>query len=920
SDLTTELDFNLSAEAVALTGIEIIAERPLVNKSATNAVRVVSGDELAAIPVRGVAAVVALQAGVVLYGGQLFIRGGRQDEVGYYVDGADARDARTGDLAISIVPEALEEFQVQAGGYNAEYGGANAGIVRQQLRTGSSDYKASLRVESDNFVSRGEKFLGGYSYGYSDYSATFGGPIVSDKIKFFIAGQNTFQADPAVVFWDGATFNGLAEDLAGSNPDPNRNNVPDTINLVVPAGNVPGNKLESWAGNGTVTFDYNPIIVRLSGSLNYQKSKFNPTPIRNILNQQRTPDLNTSSGLYSAKITHFLEATTFYDITLGYQDQRAKRFDPIFEDDYLAYGDSTANAAKGILFFGRFKSPQDLRTNGFPFSRPGSLNTAGGVVPTYQKRKQNYISGALDITHQLKGHELKGGFNYQRYTMRNYTLGRMEALYGSLLSNPDAARMGGADLDLLFRIGGLPNNYGYDIYGNEIDGGFDGPKHPTYISAYLQDKFEFNDLVVNFGLRFDSFDNDDRIFIDDPTTPNIVEGPRNPSYDPANFTVRESGTQKVKAFKTVSPRLGFSFPVTDRTVFHVQYGKFVQPPQLNAIYASPSQQALNFSGRNFIPLPWGTGLEPERTTQYEIGFTQQFTDFASFDLTTFYKDIQGQILIDKITTTTGSQAASYNILKNGDYATTKGFEFTLRIRRVERVQAAINYTLSDAQGTGSSLNTAVSAVEAGPIRPTIISPLTFNQTHRGTINIDYRFGKDDGGQILERLGANLLFSFNSGHNYTKSQANSGAGQRGPEEGGILADDDPRPRRPEGAINSATTPWVFTVDMRLDKTVSIADMFDVNFYIYVQNLLNTQNVLNVYSRSGNAYDDGFLTNPALSASIIAGQGPQYVELYQFINLKNRQHYWQNQLNGVNALQGGDLFGTPRQVRFGLSIVY
>ncbi|MEK9135539.1 MAG: TonB-dependent receptor, partial [Bacteroidota bacterium] len=684
ADLTTDLDVAMVSEAIALQGVEIIAERPLVNKSATNAVRIMSGDDLANIPVRGVASVVALQAGVVEQGGQLFIRGGRQDEVGYYVDGANARNARTGALAINIVPEALEEFQVEAGGYNAEYGGANAGIVRQQLRTGGNSYKASLRVETDNFSDRGKKFLGGYTYGYSDYALTFGGPIIQDKIKFFLAGQNTFQADPTATFWDGGTFRGLAEDISGSNLNPNNPivtdpnstfnglNKPDTINLVIPAGNVPGRKLERWAGNGTLTFDYNPLIVRLSGSVNYQKTLHNTTPIRNIFNQARLMNVDQSSGLYSAKISYLASPQTFVDATLAYQDQREKRYDPYFKDDYVSYGDSIANAAKGIQFFRRTLSPQDLRTNGFLFARPGALATEGGRVPVYRKRKQNYISGQIDLTHIIEKHELKGGFSYQRYTIRNFTIGRFEGIYGTLLTNPDAARTGGAVYEQLWRNAGLPNNFGYDIFGNEISsGGLEGAKKPTYLSAYVQDKFEVNDLVVNAGIRFDSFDNDDFDFVD----------AKNPGYDPVNFTVLESSTKKVKAYKTVSPRLGFSFPVTDRTVFHVQFGKFVQAPQLDAIYASTSQHAFGFLGRNFIPVPFGTGLEPVRTTQYEIGFTQQFTDFASFDITTFYKDIKGQIQVQRIVTATTSPAASYMVLQNGDYATTKGLELTLRIRR-----------------------------------------------------------------------------------------------------------------------------------------------------------------------------------------------------------------------------------------------
>jgi outer membrane receptor protein involved in Fe transport len=610
--------------------------------------------------------------------------------------------------------------------------------------------------------------------------------------------------------------------------------------------------------------------------------------------------------LYSAKLTHFLQPQTYYDVTFSYFDQRFKGYDPNFTDDYLAYGDSVAGARAGFQYFKRAQSPLNMVMSGFRFTRYGALMTG------YQKRKANYVSGQLDVTHQLTRHELKGGFSYREHRIRNYAIGSLEALYNALIAQPDAARNGGDLRDLLFRSNGLPNNYGYDVYGNEADGtGIDAVRKPKYISGYLQDKFEFDDLVINAGLRFDSFDNDDFTFND----------PKNPSFDNANFSVSDSGTTKYPAFKAVSPRLGFSFPVTDKTVFHVQYGKFVQAPVLNDIYVSRSRMALFFSGRNFIRNPFGAGLDPVRTTQYEIGFSQQFSDFASFDLTTFYKDIQGQIQYEVVTTTSGSQTASYNILKNGDYATTKGIELAVRLRRTNRLQAALNYTLSDAQGTGSSRSSTVSSVQAGPERPTVISPLAFNQAHRGTVNLDYRFGKDDGGPILERLGANLLLTFNSGHAYTKALQSSTGGQRSPDEAGILADDDPRTRKPDGAINSSTTPWVFQIDLRLDKTVSIAGLFDMNFYMYVANLLDTKNVFNVYSRSGNAEDDGFLSNAALSGAIVAQQGPRYVELYNAINNGNRQHFWDNQLgDAAIAFAGGDIYGPPRQIRFGVNITY
>jgi hypothetical protein len=370
--------------------------------------------------------------------------------------------------------------------------------------------------------------------------------------------------------------------------------------------------------------------------------------------------------------------------------------------------------------------------------------------------------------------------------------------------------------------------------------------------------------------------------------------------------IRPTGIGKADPFVGVSPRLGFSFPVSDKTVFHMQWGKFLQAPRLNLIYRGRGSQATIFSGGNYISNPVGYNIAPTATTQYEVGFSQQFTENAAFDITGFYKDIQGQIQVKRITTDPGSAAAGYNTYVNGDFVTTKGVELTLRLRRINRLRAQVNYTYSDALGTGSTPGGGVSSVENGTLSPTIISPLDFNQTHRGSINLDYSFGKDDGGMILEQLGANLLISFNSGHPFTRSTGSIGQQDA---QTGALVENDARNSTPLESVNASTTPWNSSVDLKIYKGFDIAGV-TAEIYFYVQNLLNTKNVINVYRRSGNAYDDGFLSNPELSSSIVAGNGPGYEELYRNANLANGQHY--------RNTTGNDIFGTPRQIRFGMRL--
>jgi hypothetical protein len=212
--------------------------------------------------------------------------------------------------------------------------------------------------------------------------------------------------------------------------------------------------------------------------------------------------------------------------------------------------------------------------------------------------------------------------------------------------------------------------------------------------------------------------------------------------------------------------------------------------------------------------------------------------------------------------------------------------------------------MSRSLGTGSVPNSAIAGIELGQETPTLIAPLNFHRPHRGSINLDYRFAKGDGGPILERTGLNLLFTFSSGHPYTLAKGDFG--QQDVSFAGEIT--DPRSREPRENINSSLTPWNTQLDLRLDRTVDLGPV-EANIYFRVLNLTNTRNTINVYDRTGNAFNDGFLDDPALSAAIIeANGGPAYVAMHRAINLNG---------NGTNYSRnnGTLLLGQPRTFRVG-----
>ena len=901
--LTQEVDFPLPSSSFATEEVVIVSERPLIEKSSTNAVRIVDSEALEVLPTRSITSIAALQPGVVLQNYYVSIRGSRPNETGYVLEGTDVKDpvSSNGGNLVYITPDAIEELLVHAGGYTAEYGNANAGIIQTSLKTGKDKYHFSLRGETDNFGNYpGDKFLGTYSYGYSDLVFTASGPIVSDKIKFFVSGENYFIRDTNPIFLSASpeTYSdgSLVDETVIYDNGTNGGSTEEGQILSWEGGNIPGVFLNRYSFAGTLLMDFKPLIVKLSAASNWSQERManstgDPT-LLNMFNTERYPMVDRSSFLLNAKGTYLLSDKMFIEGEVSFLDSRFKQYDPYFKDDVLAYSDSAAAAAYGFDYYSYYTPPVDYDFYGFPFTREGALLTS------YYKRHYQYMGGSLDFTSQMEDHEFKAGVEYKRWTIRNYSFYSPASVWRNVRENPDRVRSTEELVSLLQESYSAFNNYGYDILGNESDEGLYDARHPVFASAYIQDKYESDDIIINAGLRFDLIDMDTYALVDEES----------PSLDDETNALADSSLKESSTFMYVTPRLGFSFPVTDRTVFHMQYGKFIQSTALSLSYKGVHRIAYQMAGAYAFNDPLAFDLEPVKTTQYEIGFSQQFTDFAAFDATAFYKDIVGLPVYAIQEVEAGLEVGDYAIYANQDFATTRGIEFSLKIRRTQRVRLELNYTYSDAKGTNSFSSSGFGSVQSNGNVPTIVLALDYNQTHRGSMMFDYRFEKGDGGPIFERLGLNVLFTFNSGHPYTLAK-DLGLGQEEAWTGGVVGTDT-RQRSPNGPPNSLTTPWVYNFDLKVDKTVSIWN-FDVNFYVYVQNVLNTKNVINVYDKTGSDKDDGFLSSEA-GKTVVGGSRytERFADLYRSLNLENRQHYW--------SQKGYDIYDTPRQLRLGILV--
>jgi len=948
SNITTTQDFQLASSAVQVQAVEIVAERPLIQRNTTNTIRIAQQEEVQYIPFRGVQNIVALSAGTVQQGGQLYVRGGRAGEVAYYVDGANVTNPASMGEAVSLIREAIEEIQLQSGGYTAEFGGANSGIIRSSMRTGGPTWRLSLDYLTDDFAKPGKTFLGTTARGYRNAVATISGPL-ANGIRVFLANQYNYSRNDQAIFLEPFRFEGLKTDNFGSR----RMGLPLPGLEVTSAGDTVRGIVEfkknylfdnwSWSNTaqGNLVFDMTqladlPLKIRLSGNYTFSRSIGTgswPGALANYYLKDAKRGLSDGNNLFgNFRLTHFLSQTTFYELGVSYMRNWGTGYDPDFKDDWAKYPDSVANAELGYTGVGgygwvnRYTGPPTLSTiYMWNFQDPDRPNNS------YSKYKQTNIGMTIDLTSQVTSRwELKAGGALDSWVYRSYSIGNIGAYLRWIdpdmngTPNPDA-EVYASDLKKgialeqarrarIIAVAGV-TNYGYDFMGNETDGYslpgkptvYDKPYKPVFASAYVQNKVEYSDLVLNFGVRYEYRYTDIREI---GKTLNPLTGEYD--YQTVEGVDENLGFidpdiyARTKATHLLLPRISFSFPVTDRTVFYSQYGKYAQMPSLGQFFRTDYSfsYSINPTTRSVYGGSMPFLVQPEKTTLFEVGFRQFLTDNFAFTMTGFYKDTKNLIQNRRVFNTLGNPI--FTAYQNEDFTTMKGVELTLEMRRTNRLSAKLNYTLQDARGTGASSasNSVATSDEIKARFPNFTAPLPYNQTHRGNLVLDYRFGKGDGGPVLEGMGFYLLLTFNSGHNYTKIQEPQNLGQANVWNVGVRQLIDARGRMPVEPANASTTPWVYNLDLNWNKMFYFPG-FSFELYVNVLNLLNTKQVIMVYPMTGTPFDDGWLKNP-LSDPFKAI--PNYEAFYRAINLQNR---W-----GIMAAGWGDVYGAPRQFRVGV----
>lgn len=738
-DLTTTINFELKETSVALgEEITVVAERPLIQRDLTSSSAKVTAEQIKAYPVEDIGALINLQAGVV----EGHFRGGRIGEVLYMIDGIPVTDAYSGRSGVTAETNSIQELEVISGTFNAEYGQALSGVVNQVTKDG------------------GEKLTGDFSAYTGDYISSHTDLFpnvnrvrpqdiynVDGNLSGTIFPGATFFLSSRLYYNDGYLY-GTRTFLPTDLSDFSSNDPAQWIVRKSGDGSyVPMNPDKRWTTQAKLTFSlFGDDKLRLNflhqqnDSRRYNHAyKYNP---------DGTYFNFVKGNLASVTYTKVFNATTYFEGSGAWFSNREDSY--VFEDPYdPRFPDYTRALATG-----------------------GSSFLTGGAENLHLHRESRYLGGKADLVSQItQEHQLKFGVEAKLHRIWIHNFG---------IRN---------DQSTSFKP--QPAEFGSSQFAHTI-------LRPQQYAAYIQDKMEFEDFIVNLGARFDYFNPKGKV---------LVEQLRlsNPSPKLVN----------AKTESQISPRIGISYPITDKGVLHLSYGHFFQVPQFDLMYLNP---AYNINATTAFQVG-NPGLKSQRTVSYELGLQQQLSPDIKMDVTGYYKDFRNLIGTEVFDIGNGNLYAQY---VNRDYGNAKGIIISLERRHTHGFSATLDYTFQIAQGNASDPDAVFLDNQTSPPRESQkqLAPLDWDRNH--SLNVTATVG------TLDDFTLTLIGKLGSGLPYTPSLSN----QR------------------TGLVNSETRPTTVSVDLYVTKYF---DFFGnpINVFAKVYNLFDKKNELDVFTDTGRA---------------------------------------------------------------------
>lgn len=789
---TTAVDFVLAPEAVELEEIVIAATRPDVEPEKTRTSEVIRSDDVQFIAgIRDVGDALSLTADV----SDGHFRGGRTGEEQYLLQGMGITNPLDNSSAFNPIMSAVEEVEVITSGFGAQYGNAQSGVVNIQMKEGRSD-RWDTRVEA-RMRSPGKKHFGPSVYDAEanpylkflldpgvwkgDGESTRYYTQMADQFNSFFGLDTNARVQVAYALWRYQTKRAMG-DAYGDNIDNSleaatggplsgsmRLFMAFQSNTVWPVFPTEDPDLSQQLMGNLVTDLGAGANLRISGAYAQQKRNIFPS-VNNLgyydwlwdllISIQERKTTNTQAGV---RFSQAVNPRTFYEIKLNSLFTTTVQGSPVSPD--WMYDE---NLGLPVTNYSRMIAA--TRTGPDNFS-VGSGNDA------FREENTTTMSLEATLTSQLtNSHLLNGGLQLSTYL-----------------------------IDIDNRSNVRNNEEGMQLTQYSA--------RPFEAAVYVQDKMEFEGLIANVGLRFDVWAQNTQYYTDIFSPYRVFTSDTTYFYD-KTLAPKEDAP----VVGRLQPRIGVSFPVTTTTVFHLNYGSFMQRPSFQYVVATSESQA---SGR---PNTFGNPrLEPQITNSYDIGVLQGLGAGFTLDVSGYYKDVKN-LIQSVVFTDRGGR--TYNTFANRDYADVRGFRVSLNKRRGELI-GSINYHYSVATGKSSTPFNASPAYQEEPNTGEVIPNLQdvpiedivldFDRPHNLIINIGYLTGQEwgptvFGAHLLSDVSLSLVSYMRSGRPYTYS---IGVKQ----------------------INNMRTPMEYNTNLKFSKKIRKVFGTDMTLYVEVFNLFN-----------------------------------------------------------------------------------
>jgi hypothetical protein len=787
---TTTIDFSLDETALQAAEVVIIATRPDVEREKTSTSEIRRGEEVLNVPgIQDIGDVLTLSSDI----SDGHFRGGRDNEELYNLQGMGIMNPLSSATAFNPIMSAVEEVEIITSGFGAQYGNAQSGIVNITMKEGSSS----------RWVARAETRM--RAPGRKHFGPSVWDPNANPYLTLLDTPQKWLGGDPN---YPNGYWGGIGSGYA------NRYGKDTTTlaTMLYTLWLLQGHREYGRSYDNLLDYSLDANVggplennVRLFLAFHTDNSwPILPTPEPNLSRQLmgnivydfgRGMSLRFS-GAYSKADGHTLSGTT----STGWYNWI---WDQVFSvkrtsDENIQLGLRWTHAISPSTFYEiKLNSLRTTSIDGSPVTNPGTLDGVSSLLlwEGWSNLPDGFTYGQLD-----------NDFSSEKT--------RTISLDGSLTSQATSSHM------LLAGVQG--NWYSIDVYDltgvTSRTGGSltQYSAKPYEFGLYVQDKMEFEGMIANVGLRLDVY-NANVMYYTDTFAPYRYTD----SLGLQRVDERYANKAKTPVIARLQPRAGFSFPVSPQTVFHVNYGTFLQrPPFIRIISQTVNRKELySYGGALSVVGTLGNPtLRPEVTSSYDIGVTQALGEGFTLDMSGYYKDVR-DLLQQAIYS---SKQGNYVTYINRDYADIRGFRVGIA-KRSGMLTGTLNYTYGVATGKNSSSdgNQVPTIYESGPSKDPVPQDILmdFDRTHNLVANVGFNTPQGWGPVLFdvipfERVTIAATSFARSGRPYTS-------------------------RLNPGILMNKRAPNEYNTNLKITKQISRFFGTSASFYLEISNLFNTR---------------------------------------------------------------------------------